>query len=80
MSMPPQALPSNAARALFIARSISAAVEFGIRAMTSPVAGLRTSSISLWPASISRPSTKLPWISTSIAPDFEGMFMVASAR
>ena len=45
MSMPPQALPSNAARALFIARSISSAVEFGIRAITSPVAGLRTSSI-----------------------------------
>jgi len=66
-------ISSNAARALFMARSTSAAVEFGIRAITSPVAGLRTSSISP-PASISRPSTKLPWISTSLAAGLAEIF------
>src|SRR5580704_666501 len=75
ISMPPQARPSKAVRALFIARSTSSAVEFGIRAITSPVAGLRTSSISPAPASISRPSTKLPWISTSMAAGFAEIFM-----
>src|ERR1700733_1410388 len=78
MSMPLQARPSNAARALFIATSTSAAVEFGIRAITSPVAGLRTSSISLLPASISRPSTKLPWISTSVAAGLAEIFKALS--
>ena len=80
VNMPPHALPSKAARALFMARSISSRVEFGIRAITSPVAGLRTSSISPPPASTSRPSTKLPWISTSIAACFAGMFKALSAR
>ena len=50
------------------------------RAMTSPVAGLRTSSISPEPASTSRPSTKLPWISTSTVAGFDGMFMLLSRR
>ncbi|MGY3125971.1 hypothetical protein ACVWXQ_009908 [Bradyrhizobium sp. S3.14.4] len=80
VSMPPQALPSNAARALFIARSMSSAVELGMRAMTSPVAGLRTSSITPLPASTSRPSMKLPWVSTSIDAGFDGMFMMISPR
>ena len=40
-----------------------------IRAIISPVAGLRTSSRVPSPASISRPSTKLPWVSTSATVD-----------
>src|SRR5260221_8415235 len=76
MSIPPHALPSKAARALVMARSISSFVEFGIRAITSPVAGLRTSSIPPWPASTSRPSIKLPWISTSTV--LGGIFMTLS--
>src|SRR6201994_1848774 len=71
--MSPQALPSKALRALVMARSMSSLVEFGIFAITSPVAGLRTSSMSPRPASISPPSTKLPWISTSM--DLVGLFM-----
>jgi len=62
--MLPQARPSKAARALFIARSTSAAVEFGILAITTPVAGLRTSIASPVPASTSVPSMKLPCSST----------------
>src|ERR1700760_2265036 len=73
--MSPQALPSKALRALVMARSMSSLVEFGILAITSPVAGLRTSSISPRPASISPPSTKLPWISTSM--DLVGLFMTS---
>src|ERR1700760_2041076 len=73
--MSPQALPSKALRALVMARSMSSLVEFGILATTSPVAGLRTSSISPFPASISPPSTKLPWISTSM--DLAGLFMTS---
>jgi hypothetical protein len=78
--MPPHALPSKAARALFMARSMSSAVEFGICAITSPVAGLRTSSIAPSPASISRPSMKLPWISTLAAPGFDETFTSPSRR
>ena len=70
--MPPHALPSNAARALFIARSISSAVEFGIRAITSPVAGLRTSSICAGTGLDLAAVDKLPWISTSMARMFGG--------
>src|SRR5665213_1569911 len=55
--------PSNALRAALTARSISSTLEIGARAISSPVAGLSTASVSPCPLTRS-PSMKLLRVST----------------